>query len=114
MSAGATVGDLVWVDSNGKGVQDAGEPGLAGVSVELRQNGVMVATTTTDSSGHYSFSNVAPGTYTVLVHRPSGYSFSAGGTGETSPFAVSSGQVKVNVDAGLQHGMCHALPHMAI
>ena len=118
--AGATVGDLVWVDSNGNGLQDAGEPGLAGVSVELRQGGVVIATATTDSSGHYSFGNVAPGTYTVLVHRPSGYSFSPGlqgsdrtldsdvspSSGETSPFTVSAGQALNSVDAGLFPGVC--------
>lgn len=34
-SGGMTIGDWVWVDSNGDGLQDKGEAGLAGVRVEL-------------------------------------------------------------------------------
>lgn len=50
------VGDTVWYDSNGNGVQDAGEPGIAGVTVELLDgNGAVLATATTDADGQYSF-----------------------------------------------------------
>lgn len=119
--AGAKVNGVVWLDSNVNGLQDAGEPGLAGISVELRQGGVVVATTMTNSSGDFSFDNVAPGTYTVLVQRPNGYSFSPAlqgtdrtldsdvtnlSSGETSPFTLSAGQVINDVDAGLYHGVC--------
>ncbi len=31
--AGATVGDKVWQDTNGNGLQDAGEPGVNGVAI---------------------------------------------------------------------------------
>lgn len=47
--------------------------GLAGVSVTL--TGGTTLTTTTDSGGNYSFSNVANGTYT-LTPAKSGYTFS--------------------------------------
>src|SRR5205085_232205 len=35
----ASVGDRVWLDSNANGVQDAGETGLNGVTVQLLDNG---------------------------------------------------------------------------
>ena len=31
----ASIGDYVWLDTNGNGIQDGGEMGKAGVSVEL-------------------------------------------------------------------------------
>ena len=118
-AATTTVGDLVWVDSNGNGLQDAGEPGLAGVVVQLHQGSTVVASTTTSSSGYYSFSNVAPGTYSVVFQAPSGYNFSPAqqgsnpaldsdvvntATGETGTFTVAAGQINNNVDAGLVPG----------
>jgi len=78
-----------------------------------------VASTTTSSSGQYSFSNVAPGTYSVVFHAPSGYNFSPAqqgsnpavdsdvvnaATGETGTFTLVAGQVKNDVDAGLVPG----------
>ena len=59
-----------WEDTNANGVQDAGEAGIAGVTVAAGDaNGNLVATTTTDGSGNYSFT-VDPGTYTVSVATP--------------------------------------------
>ena len=55
------VGDRVWADTNDNGVQDVGEYGLAGVTVELRAaNGTLVATTTTDGMGQYAFRGLTP------------------------------------------------------
>ena len=34
--ATGAIGDRVWVDTDGNGVQDAGEPGIGGVTVEIR------------------------------------------------------------------------------
>ena len=51
-AAPATVGDLVWHDLDGDGVRDAGEPGIAGVVLELRDGrGAIVDTATTDAAG---------------------------------------------------------------
>jgi protocatechuate 3,4-dioxygenase beta subunit len=65
-----TVGNFVWVDTNGNGVQDSGEPGIPGVGLTLiGTNGVGVAVTnytTTDGNGLYLFTE-APGTYSVSV-----------------------------------------------
>ncbi len=63
------IGDRVWVDVDDDGVQDVGEFGLANVKVELRAaNGTVVATTTTDGLGQYTFRGVTPRTaYEVWV-----------------------------------------------
>ncbi len=47
-----SVGDFVWNDLNKDGVQDAGEPGIAGVTVRLvnATTNTVVATTTTDAT----------------------------------------------------------------
>ena len=62
----AAIGNYVWLDENGDGVQDAGEAGIANVTVELVDgSNAVIATTTTDSNGGYLFTDVDPGTYTV-------------------------------------------------
>ena len=64
----ASIGDRVWNDADGDGVQDAGEAGINGVTVELLDSGGnVIATTTTSGNGNYTFSNLAAGTYTVRV-----------------------------------------------
>ncbi|MEV4423430.1 SdrD B-like domain-containing protein [Patulibacter sp. NPDC049589] len=77
-----SVGDVVWRDIDGDGIQDAGEPGIAGVQLTLRgpggstvtdTDGVPVGAASTGGSGAYAFSNLpvlAPGeSYTVIVDR---------------------------------------------
>ncbi|MEM7391480.1 MAG: SdrD B-like domain-containing protein, partial [Verrucomicrobiota bacterium] len=64
----AAVGDYVWLDENSDGVQDAGEAGIANVSVILFDaGGTPIATTVTDTAGGYLFTDLIPGTYTVQV-----------------------------------------------
>ncbi len=60
------IGDKVWLDSDKDGVQDAGEPPVAGVTVELLDGtGTVIATTTTDRNGRYVFDELPAGTYQV-------------------------------------------------
>jgi hypothetical protein len=48
----ASLGDRVWNGTNVNGIQDAGEVGIAGVTINLYTgDGSMVATTTTDANG---------------------------------------------------------------
>ena len=53
------IGDRVWLDLDGDGVQDPAEPGIGGVDLALvDSSGRRVATTTTSSGGTYRFSGL--------------------------------------------------------
>ena len=73
------LGDYVWNDLNHNGIQDAGEPAVGGVGVELHDaTGATIATTTTDASGLYLFDRLNPGNYKVCfvpTTIPPGYVF---------------------------------------
>lgn len=70
----AAIEGTVYFDRNDNGVQDAGEPGISGVTVELFDDaGNLVATTTTGSQGEYAFENLLAGTYTVFETQPATY-----------------------------------------
>jgi len=51
------IGNRVWQDTDGDGVQDPGEPGLDGVTVELYRDGILVGVTTTANDGQYLFTD---------------------------------------------------------
>jgi len=57
----AGLGNYVWNDANRNGIQDAGEVGISGATVNVLQNGEVIATTTTDSTGYYEFLDLAAG-----------------------------------------------------
>ena len=109
----ATIASQVWEDLDHDGVQDAGEPGVAGVLVSL-QTPTGTITTLTDSSGNYTFTNLISGTYAVTFTAPSGYTGTLANvgndltdsdgnpiTGATAPFTVNAGQTVTDVDGGL-------------
>ncbi len=74
LSGTGSIGDYIWEDTNGDGLQDPGEMGIAGVTVTLTDaNGNVVATAITDAMGNYDFENLPPGDYTVTVTPPAGY-----------------------------------------
>ncbi len=52
------LGNRVWADSDGDGVQDPGEAGLAGITVQLYapDGSTLLATAVTDAQGEYYFS----------------------------------------------------------
>jgi uncharacterized repeat protein (TIGR01451 family) len=112
----ASLGDYVWIDINNNGIQDQGESGKAGVTVELLDSTgtTVLATITTDANGYYSFTNLEPGTYIVRFILPSGNIFSpqnAGGddaidsdpdiSGQTEIITLTSGESENTWDAGL-------------
>lgn len=76
-----TLGDFVWEDLNANGVQDASEPGINGVTVNLRRASdySLIRTTTTTiggqvpHSGYYQFTGVCAGDYRVEMVSPAGY-----------------------------------------
>lgn len=115
------IGDRVWIDNDGNGVQDAGEPSVAGVTVTLYNNiGTVIATATTDINGNYLFPGLTPGNYTVgFSNLPAGFGFSGqfkGGntatdgdanpaTGRTQTVVVTGGATNITVDAGIRQGL---------
>lgn len=58
---------VVWDDATPDGIRSSGEPGLSGVTLQLRQAGALVATTTTNAFGEYEFTDLARGSYAVVV-----------------------------------------------
>ncbi|PKK84781.1 MAG: hypothetical protein CVT49_01105 [candidate division Zixibacteria bacterium HGW-Zixibacteria-1] len=73
----AAIGDFVWHDMNMNGIQDDGEPGVPGVTVNLYDcQDVLIGTMMTDANGYYLFDNLIPGDYYVEFILPNGYSFS--------------------------------------
>jgi len=120
-----SVGDFVFIDKNGNGVQDAGDTGVSGATVTLKGAGVdgvfgtaddTTATIDTDANGKYVFNNVAGDQdYKVSVsNTPAGYTFTAQGaggnaaldsdvnaSGTTNTFHLGAGEIKTDIDAGL-------------
>lgn len=82
------IGDFVWLDLDGDGMQDPGEPGLPEVLVTIT-NGVDTFMTTTDPDGYYSFANVPDGNWTVTFAGP------VGTTPTTGPQSVGAGTIVV-------------------
>lgn len=114
----AVLGNYVWRDNDGDGVQDAGEPGIAGVTVTLYDgSGNAVASTITDADGKYLFTNLDPGTYSVGFSTiPSGLNWTVKDantgtdgtdsdvdplTGRTASVTLSAGDVNLTLDGGL-------------
>ena len=59
LNTGKAIGNFVWLDENSDGYQDPGEPGIPNVKVNLYDStGALVASTWTDSSGHYLFKHL--------------------------------------------------------
>jgi len=111
------LGDRVWEDADGDGVQDAGEPGLTNVTVRLLDaSSNVVAVTATDASGTYLFTNLPPAVYAVEFVPPSEYVFTARdaaaatdatdsdadlATCRTDSAAYPAGTTNLTLDAGL-------------
>jgi uncharacterized repeat protein (TIGR01451 family) len=109
----AAIGDRVWSDANGDGIQDPGEVGIGGVTLSLLSVGpdglcgtaddTTVATTTTAADGSYLFTGVAPGTYCVQVTDTAGVLTGltlTGGTNPHGPITVAAGDSYLDADFG--------------
>ncbi|WP_043362975.1 isopeptide-forming domain-containing fimbrial protein [Belnapia sp. F-4-1] len=96
----ASIGDKAFEELNANGVQDSGEPGLAGVKVDLyNAANQLVATTTTTGTGVYSFGNLVPGHYREAFTAPATGSWFASPQGrgpaatDSDPDAAGNGPV---------------------
>ncbi|MBK8701011.1 MAG: DUF11 domain-containing protein [Saprospiraceae bacterium] len=116
--APSSIGDFVWNDINGNGIQDFGENGIPGVLVSLYSStGLPLSTTNTDASGYYIFDNLLPGSFYLVFNNPVNYDFNdanvgfndnvdsdvdgSQGIGSTAIFFVPAGTNITNMDAGL-------------
>ena len=122
----ASLGDLVFEDSNNNGIQDAGEEGIEGVLVELLDenmdsidsdlstSAIEPTTTTTLSDGTYAFTGLAPGTYFVQFEAPAGNGFTSqnqladdtldsdvDADGKSDSVTLVSGENNDTIDAGI-------------
>jgi len=81
-SALCSIGDLIWIDDNKNGIQDSGESGIEGVTVNLYKcltncsTNNTFRTANTDSNGGYLFENLPQGNYCLKFIKPDGYDFS--------------------------------------
>ena len=69
------IGDRVWIDVDGDGRQSSGEPGAAGVTVELtdaRTPVSPIAFAVTDSAGGFSFADYPAGEYRLRFDHGTG------------------------------------------
>jgi len=71
----AIIGNRVWYDTDGDGLQESGEPGLDSVPVSLYNNiGSLVGFTLTGADGAYSFGGLSwTETYSLRFFPPIGY-----------------------------------------
>lgn len=110
------VGDRVWNDLDRDGIQDSGEPGLAGVAVNVFSAfGALVGTVTSGKNGAYTLEGLVPGEYRIgfanlplaAVASPAG----RGGdsrrdsdvlrrSGTTPLLSFAAGALRSDVDAG--------------
>ncbi|QYM78759.1 carboxypeptidase regulatory-like domain-containing protein [Horticoccus luteus] len=84
----------VFYDVNANGKVDCRESGQANVTVKLTNaSNQVIATTTTDRCGNYTFANVAPGTYTVTAVPTNGMKPTPSGDSGSRKVTVSTKDV---------------------
>ena len=112
----ASIGDRIWLDQDGDGVQDPSETGIPAVTVlvtYLGADGVagggddIVFSTTTDASGTYLVGGLPAGAYTVAVDPatlPAGltgtYDLDGITSAHTTGVTLAAGEAKRDVDFG--------------
>jgi hypothetical protein len=81
---GNRVGEYVWYDEDGDGVQGVGEKPAPDVSASLvnTATGAVVAKTKADSNGKYLFEGFDNGVYKVCFAKPDGYGWTKQGPSE--------------------------------
>jgi hypothetical protein len=104
----ASLGDRVWLDTDGDGSQDASEAGIPGVTVTLRDSsGSVISTATTDTDGNYRFNSLEAGNYDVTVTSlPLGlaptYDLDGVSSASKATVSLAEGVSRVDVDFGFK------------
>lgn len=112
ISYGSVTG-VAYQDDNFSGDWETGEKVSSGLLVTLVNNrGETVATIKTNKSGSYTFKDLVPGSYQLVMNAQNGYVFTrqgdgnvmynlGGGAGESSVFEVALGQNLTGMDLGM-------------
>jgi protocatechuate 3,4-dioxygenase beta subunit len=103
---------FAYMDVNRNGRFDAGDQGLRNVTLLLTgrddDGNLVQRTTTTDSSGFYSFLGLAPGTYSIIQRRPVGLLRGVHNIGTLGGARSLNGFIKVRLEEG-QYGFDYDL-----
>ncbi len=114
----SSIGDTVWFDLDGDGIQDSGESGIPNVTINLHSAGPddideneddINLSTTTGVNGNYIFSNLHSNEYTITVDDstlPSDliqtYDLDGLGTPHTATGDLGIDEDRINFDFGYQ------------
>jgi gliding motility-associated-like protein/uncharacterized repeat protein (TIGR01451 family) len=118
----ATLSGIAFADANGNGIRESEDGGMPGIVVTLFRSttaGVaQVASTTTTTTGAYSFTGIAAGSGYYLKFDTTGLAArgyvvtkpgattntaidsDAGSNGETAPFSLTANEVNTTISAG--------------
>jgi LPXTG-site transpeptidase (sortase) family protein len=100
-----SIGDTVWWDENGDGVQDPGEEGIPNHLVYLRnEEGRIIKMVITNENGEYLFNNLSPDTYIVDVNLDSLEDGVTISTVHTYTVILNEGESYYDADFGLTAG----------
>lgn len=116
----AVLGNLVWEDLNGDGIQNLGEPGIPKVIVKLFDDAnTLQDIKMTNQQGFFQFKNLQEGDYKLEFERPDGYHFTfcsleTSGDSDsnvnwnktknvtvTETIHLSAGEKNLSIDAGM-------------
>lgn len=118
----ATVGNRVWYDENGNGIQEEAEASAEGITVQVYNlENELVDEATTDAEGIYEVEYLQKETYYLKFEAPAGMNFTfadasddedkdsdvthAMGFNTTDPISFEPGQKIKHVDAGIAFGV---------
>lgn len=131
-NAYAAIGDFVWIDNNGNGIQDKGEPGVPNIEVILYDSLLnIISTKYTNDLGFYKFENIdvsEKGSKAFIVgfnNIPPDYAYTRLNdneqfqklnsksdtiSGRTKLFYLSAGEIRNDIDCGLKNAPGVVLP----
>jgi|GEM_PF-1420628 len=100
---GGATGDVtghVYSDTDGDGVEDAGETGLAAVDVDVVDSAAVSHSVATDSSGNWTVAGLPTGSADVTFTTPAGYTLTTANASQT--LTVTDGGTATAADVGYE------------